>query len=367
MSAKRLPDRSNLLMGLKIACALMPRAGHGTSGRRGGYVGAWQGYSSAVALTDGGCRCMLHKVSANARSKGDGRAQVPLGLSRQDGGVMDCGLCGSTTLLTKAHVPAQMAGNAGKVRRARYVSRQPDPKDPLRVVTMGRPSDGGLWMYGLCSECNGVRQPPFERAYKDFAGQLKGLWVRSNALLVPNLVAIPDVILQPGAVARAVLIGMYAMNPRLRFLYPGVAEALVEGETWITFPPDLRLRFAIARGARARISGSDGGFLIGQTVKGKPVGFTSLGSIYFPPFAWQLVPNEALLIDRQRWANVSEWLTIPPTDERPFSTVCEPKVPLVMHPSHDPAYPQLWAELRASDFSESVECLDLPASLLAEL
>jgi hypothetical protein len=280
---------------------------------------------------------------------------------------MDCGLCGISASMTKAHVPAQMAGNTTAVRSFRYVSRLSDPKDSFRVVRRSSSLDGGLWMYGLCEECNGVRQPPFEVAYKDFAGQLKGLWVRSNALSVPNPVTVPDVIFLPGAVARAVMTGMYAMNPRLRFLYPDVADALVRGDVSVTLPPDLRLRFAIARGTRARISGSDGGFLIMQTVKGKPVGFTSFGSIYFPPFAWQLVPDEAPLIDRQRWADVSAWLTISPDDERLFSTVCEPTLPLVMHPTHDPAYSRLWTEVRAPEFSESVECPDLPATLLDRL
>jgi hypothetical protein len=160
------------------------------------------------------------------------------------------------------------------------------------------------------------------------------------------------------------MIAMYAMDPALRGLYTDLADSLLRGDSSITLPPDLRLRLAVARGNRARISGGDGGLIIGQLAKGKPVGFVSFGSIYFPPLAWQLVPDEAPLIDRQGWAHVSSWLTLAPDDERLYSTVSPKRLPLVMHPSHDPAYPKLWIELRMPESSESVECTNLPATLL---
>ncbi|MCW6005854.1 hypothetical protein K1W54_14885 [Micromonospora sp. CPCC 205371] len=206
---------------------------------------------------------------------------------------------------------------------------------------MGRAVDGGLWMYGLCDRCNRERQTPHEVRYTEFAGLFKGMWLRSLALSVPSPVTVPDVLFFPGAVARAVMMGMYAMNPALRGLFPGVADALMNEDDKIILPANLRLRLAIARGNRARISGGDGGCIFRPFDSGSPLLLTSFGSIYFPPLAWQLVPDEAPLIDHQSWGDVSSWLKIDPAEEHLFSTVCQLRLPLVMHPSHDPMYRHL--------------------------
>jgi hypothetical protein len=121
-----------------------------------------------------------------------------LGLTRANAQTVPCGLCGVVAPMTKAHVPAQMAGNGPAVGRARYMSRKPDPNDADRFVSMGRSVDGGLWMYGLCDPCNRVIQAPFEVRYKELAGQLKGLWNRSLALSLPSPVTVPDMIFYPG-------------------------------------------------------------------------------------------------------------------------------------------------------------------------
>ncbi|MEV6527160.1 hypothetical protein AB0M43_35040 [Longispora sp. NPDC051575] len=301
-------------------------------------------------------------------SPADDRAPRAFGLARMKPGQADCGLCGLSAPMTKAHVPAQMAGNGPTVRRARYVSKLRSTEGKERFVELGRAADGGLWVYGLCDPCNRVIQAPFEIRYKELAAMFKGLWNRDLTLSVPSPVTVPDVIFHPGAVARAVVIGMYAMNPALRGLYPQLADTLGNGDAKIVLPPDLKLRLAIARGRGARIAGGGGGLVIGQTTAGKPVGIISFGSIYFPPLAWQFVASDAApLLDRQGWADVSNWLEIDPADERLFSTVCTTSLPLAMHPTHDPAFRHTWIELGVPGSSESVECANLPSNLLGKL
>ena len=79
-----------------------------------------------------------------------------------------CGLCGDIRKLSRAHVPPQAAGNTTGVLRA---------ADTIvdRVRRPGRWSEGGMWVRGLCAECNNRAGIAYDGPYADFARQVARL------------------------------------------------------------------------------------------------------------------------------------------------------------------------------------------------
>ena len=58
-----------------------------------------------------------------------------------------------------------------------------------------------------------------------------------------------------------------------------------------------------------------------------------MAQVHFPPLAWQLTTHDPNLLDKQKWADVSRWLSYPPGERLTFKSVCTP-LPRVELPRH---------------------------------
>ncbi|GHJ48253.1 hypothetical protein Cs7R123_55950 [Catellatospora sp. TT07R-123] len=272
-----------------------------------------------------------------------------------------CGLCGQTVRLTKTHVPPQCAGNTHKVGRSALVVHTPE-QDRIPKMVHGRPRDGGLYVFGLCPGCNGL-QSTYDGAYGDLVRSLKSLWVQDWGMRLKWRCPMPSAEFRPGSVARSILIGMMGINPTIRDAHPVLAKALIDKSPVVGLPEDVRLRVALARGLTARIAGPNGGsFGFGNLGVDRPLPLTSLAHVYFPPLAWQLSSRDSSLLDRERWADVSDWLAYDPAETADLATLCPP-LPPVAYPSHVPWGPTTWVQLWFQA-AEVVEVKELPKDLL---
>lgn len=88
-----------------------------------------------------------------------------------------------------------------------------------------------MWVRGLCDECNNRAGSLYDLAYADFADQVELL----STPLARSLAVVqgepPSVRFAPGLVVRSVLYGMFAINLRLRHLFPELARDLLEEST----------------------------------------------------------------------------------------------------------------------------------------
>ncbi|MEU8075932.1 hypothetical protein AB0B31_10820 [Catellatospora citrea] len=284
------------------------------------------------------------------------RGLQPVGLQRRSKDRVACGLCGVVDRMSRTHVPPQCAGNRDIVARSTLVSKD-------QVARQGHALNGGLYVYGLCAACNGL-QSRYDRAYGELATALRGLWARSWLVRLPNMPSLPAADIRPGAVARSVLIGFFGVNPKLRELFPQLAASLIARDQAIILPRQMRLRLALARGPSARLGGPVGGmFLFGPRMNDRPLGFNNFAHLYFPPLAWQLTADEPSLLDVQRWAEVSEWLTRGADDVAALTALC-PTLPVVAHPLHHPSQAEHWVEMFSGEITEIFEARGLPADLL---
>jgi hypothetical protein len=254
--------------------------------------------------------------------------------------------------MTKSHLPPRCSGNRGQVARYRTVEEE-------RVARPGRQMTGGLHFYGLCTNCNGL-QSKYDGAYAHLADLVRPLWTRTQVLLLPSQkLQLPSALFSPGGASRSMLIGMFGLSPNLRTRYPQLADDLRNEKVSIRLPGDLRLRIAIARGKRARLTGSVGGFeMFRRRLGGNPLGVMTLAQVYFPPLAWQLASNAPSLLDVEGWGDASPWLLPDPKESRPLSSMCPP-LPVVLHPKHDPNGADWWCELFSDELAPLIECDDV--------
>lgn len=222
------------------------------------------------------------------------RAPVSAGLllNRSAG---TCGICGHYRKLTKTHVPPQAAGNTGQVRRADVMSSRADgfASGPWRI--------GGMWVRGLCRECNSFAGSRYDAAYADFAHQL---WVLMSGRPRLQRAIAPAVRLAPGRVTRAVLSGMMGLSPHIRVMHPTLAGEMVRGGP-VRLPAGLRLYAALYAGNRALITGP---ILTGAT-DGTGRAINTMATVTFRPLAWALATSDSdeLLTDRG-FVDATEWL-----------------------------------------------------------
>lgn len=215
-----------------------------------------------------------------------------------------------------------------------------------------------MHFYGLCAICN-VRQSKYDSAYAELSDIVRPRWIKTSGMIPGVLYRPPAATCQPGAVTRSLVIGMFGLNPHLRVLYPAVAAALVNQDDEITLPDDIALWLATARGKRARLSGSIGGFeMFGRRLFDKPLGIMTLAQVYFPPLAWQLAPRETSLLHVQRWTDVSHWLQLPANEHLPLDAICG-LLPIVLHPKHEPETGDLWCEMLSDEITSVIECDDV--------
>lgn len=199
-----------------------------------------------------------------------------------------CGLCGDVRKLSRAHVPPQVAGNSTRVERAPDVIsagiRQP-----------GRWTEGGVWVRGLCERCNHLSGSTYDSAYADFAAQV-GRLTSPRALRLQVIPGEPPAArFAPGLVARCVLYSMFAINPRLRVLYPDLAYDLchetVPGHGPIRWPIQLRLLVGRSHPGLLRAGVVSSGVWAMKVLSDRVV-HHSFGDIVFPPLTWTLVPSD---------------------------------------------------------------------------
>lgn len=199
-----------------------------------------------------------------------------------------CGLCGDVRKLSRAHVPPQVAGNSTRVERA------PDVID-AGTRRPGRWTEGGMWVRGLCERCNNLAGTVYDNAYADFAAQVARLTspIALRMQVIPG--EPPGARFAPGLVARCVLYSMFAINPRLRILYPdlayGMSHETAPGYGPIRWPVQLRLLVGRSH-PRLRCTGVVSSGVWAMRVLNERVVHHSFGDIVFPPLTWTLVPAD---------------------------------------------------------------------------
>lgn len=281
-------------------------------------------------------------------------------MQRRKGQITACGLCGELTKMTRAHVPPQCAGNDHLVGRSYMRTHH-------SKATMGRSTDGGLYVYGLCQPCNNLGSR-YEGAYKELTDTLSPTRRRSPGLdYTASQVDLPATTFDPGSVARAILVGAFGIAPTLRDRYPDLAAGIVHQRDVLVVPEELRLRLGLARGTSARIGGMTAGFFAAgpwaqRDANGNPEAVMPFAEVFFPPLAWMITDDPQPLLDRMGWGDATPWLHARPGDRHELhSTV--PTLPYVSHPSHNPFLRDLWIEMHpesSAGITEIVECLDLP-------
>lgn len=149
--------------------------------------------------------------------------------------------------MTRTHVPPQTAGNTHVVQRAADVITE-------GVRRPGRWSVGGLWVRGLCEACNQLAGRPYDQAYGDFARALNSAAAARSAGLLTRRSDAPPIRLAPGLVSRSILIGMFAIHPRLRQIFPAVAEDLRMEAPALRWPSAVSLRVGRYQRRRALLT-----------------------------------------------------------------------------------------------------------------
>lgn len=265
-----------------------------------------------------------------------------------------CGLCGIIRKLSRAHVPPQAAGNTTKVLRAPDVIVD-------RVRRPGRWSEGGMWVRGLCEDCNSQAGKSYDAAYADFAlqvGRLSTPTARRLALIPGEP---PGARFAPGLVSRAVLFGMYAINPRLRVLFPELAHDLksepTPGQGPVRWPDGLALKVARSQPGLPHSGVISSGVWAMRVMHERVVHFT-FDDIVFPPLMWSLVPRHT---DSERdglgpqitksLADASEWVKYGPDRTSVDLRTLTRTLPTMAHPmlirTDD------WAELLTNNGSDA--------------
>ena len=226
-----------------------------------------------------------------------GRPPEFIGTPLTEGSPRPCGLCGDTRRLTKTHVPPRTAGNTSTVERA------PDLLTPAGLRRPGRWNRGGLWVRGLCEDCNQLAGRRYDEAYGDFARALEAAArARHRGLQLPPSDA-PHVRLAPGLVSRCILIGMFTIHPRLRQIFPILAKDLRNEEPTLRWPESVQLRVGQYHGPRALLAS---GIFMARVLGHRTQHFT-FGDVVFAPLVWSLVPDVAEAQPVDQLADASEW------------------------------------------------------------
>lgn len=261
-----------------------------------------------------------------------------LGLDLQRRGSRFCGLCGNYRESSRAHVPPQAAGNTGEVTRVVLRSMNGS-------ISPGQPRIGGMWVRGLCRDCNSLAGASLDRAYAEFAHSVIRHLGTSSSL--QQLGSAPPVPLAPGLVSRSILFGMHALNPKLRTLFPDLALGLLSGGA-VRLPTGLRLRLGAYRLSKARLSGG----IDSYRVLGQSESHRSFADVVFPPFAWSLTLDEPDLVT-SGWCDASEWPLYGDQTRISNLRLLARDLPVVMHPLD--RNPNDWFSLFASEAATILE------------
>jgi len=101
----------------------------------------------------------------------------PTVLGHPDPAEGNCRLCGQQGPLSKTHVPPQCAGNTGAItQRWKIIQKDGSASD-------GKPLEGGIWCFGLCSRCNSHAGQNGDNDYCQLAKALGNASLRFQAFL----------------------------------------------------------------------------------------------------------------------------------------------------------------------------------------
>lgn len=263
-----------------------------------------------------------------------GRPPEIIGTPLAAGSPRPCGLCGDTRKLTKTHVPPRTAGNTSTVERASDLLTPEGRRRP------GRWNRGGLWVRGLCEDCNQLAGRRYDEAYGDFARALGiAARARNRGFQFPSSHA-PFVRLAPGLVSRCILIGMFAIHPRLRQIFPILADDLRAEEPTLRWPDSVHLRVGQHHESRALLTS---GIFMARVLGHRTQHFT-FSDIAFAPLVWSLVPDvkEAQPVDQL--ADASEWPNYSSERTRVDLRHIVRRFPPFLHPAFQATRDQ-WIEL----------------------
>jgi hypothetical protein len=210
--------------------------------------------------------------------------------------------------LTKTHVPPQTAGNTVAVKRAADVIGSDE------VRRNGRWLDGGMWVYGLCYDCNHLAGRTYDEAYADFAAQVARLSTPFARAMQITQEIVPAAFFAPSLVAKCILYGMFGINPRLQVIFPELASDLATSSDLIRWPSKVTLRVGYTRG-NPRLALLSSGVWMMRVLERREVHF-SFADVIFPPLAWCLVTDDSsqnlgppitqFLADASDWVRYSD-------------------------------------------------------------
>ncbi|MFC0678294.1 hypothetical protein ACFFGH_10625 [Lysobacter korlensis] len=209
-----------------------------------------------------------------------------------------CGVCGTVRKLSRTHVPPQAAGNTGPVTRKYMLGGSEGYRSGREYIGE---YIGGIWVYGLCMDCNSLSGGRYDRAYADFAAGIERWFSVAGRVWHPDM---PAIRLAPGLVTRSVLYGMLAISPNTRVMRPSLAEQLLAGGP-VRLPGELSLRVATYLGRRALLTGP----ILTANVLGTRSEVNTLAAFTFRPLTWALAAGDSReYFDSRRWADATEWL-----------------------------------------------------------
>lgn len=261
-----------------------------------------------------------------------------------------CGLCGAFRSMTKAHVPPKSSGNDTSVLRAADLLSNVGERGP------GRWQQGGMWVRSLCEDCNHLAGRRYDAAYADLAGQFR----KYSTPFARGLRSLPNdpppVSVAPGLVARCVMIGMFAINPRLRLVFPQLAEDLqvdVAGVAEVRWPSELALLLGRTDDRIASHQALLSGGVWHLRVLTRKEFHASFADIVFPPFVWCLIPaglDTHADLGRRVSSNlpaVSDWVRYRPEVIVDIRALLRWSMPVFLHPAH--RKDGSWVEMMGAD------------------
>ncbi|SEF27349.1 hypothetical protein SAMN05421837_103756 [Amycolatopsis pretoriensis] len=296
----------------------------------------------------------MSKGARNRANRVNVDVPADVGLLRRKHDEGPCGLCGVVGTLSRTHVPPQAAGNDHGVQRHHLRSMT---VDGTRTQVVGRKSDGGLYVYGLCQTCNS-NAGRWDASYAELARGLKPCWASGSVLVPGDRMHLPSVECNPGQVARSILMGLFGVNHVLRDRFPGLAAGLLAGEDSLVLPEGLRLRVALAWGSVGRLTGALHSMKVIDTQSGVVEYLQSDAAVYFPPLAWNLTDEGSTYLDRQGWGDASSWVSTPIGERRDVSALC-PSLPFVREPSQDAREWDTFIHLFSDEITPIIECSGL--------
>jgi hypothetical protein len=152
-----------------------------------------------------------------------------------------------------------------------------------------------MWVRGLCQDCNNRAGTVYDLPYADFAKQVARLSNPTATRLAVIRGEAPGALFAPGLVSRGVLFGMFAINPRLRVLFPELADDLknetLAGSGPIRWPDKLALKVSRTHRAFPDTGVISSGVWAMRVLRERVVHWT-FGDIVWPPLMWSLVPTD---------------------------------------------------------------------------